>query len=156
MCFCRPQFRMYILDCNVGRCPQAQRQNLLNLLNSLNKVTWFNLVTLWNVGNVFYYHYAIQSRFQRLNSRNWPKTPFFGTVECSKTHFSDFWMNLHELVTLLIVGKRLILLQYAISARSNRPKKWRKWPKMSFLKLWIIHNSIFGTTEWSISTFYCW
>ena len=79
-------------NCNVGRCPRAQRQtcqNLLKLLNSLNKVTWFNTATLWNVGNVFYYHQAIKSRSHRLNSRYWPKDPLFGTLNRSKTYFSD-------------------------------------------------------------------
>ena len=79
-------------NCNVGRCPRAQRQtcqNLLKLLNSLNKVTWFNTATLWNVGNVFYYHQAIKSRSHRLNSRNWLKDPLFGTLNRSKTYFSD-------------------------------------------------------------------
>ena len=120
-------------NCNVGRCPRAQRQtcqNLLKLLNSLNKVTWLNPATLWNVGNVFYYHQAIKSRSHRLNSRNWPKDPLFGTLNRSKTYFSDLWMNLHQLITLFIVGKHLVLLQYAISTRPNNPK-WRKWPKTS-------------------------
>ena len=47
------------------------------------------------------------------------------------------------------VGKHLVLSQYAISSRSNRPNS-RKWPKTSFLALWIIQKCIFLIFEWSI------
>ena len=63
-------------------------------------------------------------------------------------HFCDLWMILHDLVTLPKVGKHLVLSQYAISSRSNRPNS-RKWPKTSFLALWIIQKCIFLIFEWS-------
>ena len=43
----------------------------------------------------------------------------FGSL---KMYFRDIWMILCDLVTLPKVGKHLVLSQYAISSRSNRPK----------------------------------
>ena len=65
-----------------------------------------------------------------------------------KCTFEIFWMILHDLVTLPKVGKHLLPLQHAISSRSNGPNP-RKWPKTSFLALWIIQKCIFVTFEWS-------
>ena len=60
----------------------------------------------------------------------------------------DLWMILHDLVTLPKVEKHLVLSQSAISSRSMRPNS-RKWPKTSFLALWIIQKCIFLIFEWS-------
>ena len=76
------------------------------------------------------------------------KNLFFGSLDHSKMHLCDFWMILHDLATLPKVGKHLVLSQYAISSRSNRPNS-RKWPKTSFLALWIIQKCIFVIFEWS-------
>ena len=57
-------------------------------------------------------------------------------------------MTLHDLVMLPYAGEHLVLSHYAISSRSNRPKS-RKWPKTSFLALWIIQKCIFLIFEWS-------
>ena len=76
------------------------------------------------------------------------KNLFFGLLDHSKMHFWYLWMILHDLVTLEKVGKHLVLSQYAISSRSNRPNS-RKWPKTSFLAFWIIQKCIFLLFEWS-------
>ena len=76
------------------------------------------------------------------------QNPFFGSLDHSKMRFRDFWMIFHDLVMLPNVGKHLVLSQYAISSWSNRPNS-RKWPKTSFLALWIIQKCIFVIFEWS-------
>ena len=73
---------------------------------------------------------------------------FFASLDHSKMHYCAIWMILHELVTLPKDGKHLVLSQYAISSRSNRPNS-RKWSKTSFLGLWIIQKYIFVIFEWS-------
>ena len=75
------------------------------------------------------------------------KNLFFGLLDHSKMDICDLWMILHDLVTLPKVGKHLVLSQSAISSRSNRPNS-RKWPKTSFLALWIIQKCIFVIFEW--------
>ena len=79
------------------------------------------------------------------------KTSFFGALDHSKMHFSDFWMILHDLVRLPNPEKHLVPSQYAISSRSNWPNS-RKWPKTSFLALWIIQKYIFVILEWPFMT----
>ena len=76
------------------------------------------------------------------------KDLFFGNLDHSKMNFYDFWMIQLDLLTLPKVGKHLVLSQYAISSRSNRPNS-RKWPKTSFLALWVIQKCTFVTFEWS-------
>ena len=76
------------------------------------------------------------------------KNLIFGLLDHSKMDICDIWMILHDLVTLPKVGKHLVLSQSAISSRSNRPNS-RKWPKTSFLALWIIQKCIFLIFEWS-------
>ena len=76
------------------------------------------------------------------------KNLIFGLLDHSKMDICDLWMILHDLVTLPKVGKHLVLSQSAISSRSNRPNS-RKWPKTSFLALWIIQKCIFLIFEWS-------
>ena len=76
------------------------------------------------------------------------KNLIFGPLDHSKMDICDLWMILHDLVTLPKVGKHLVLSQSAISSRSNRPNS-RKWPKTSFLALWIIQKCIFLIFEWS-------
>ena len=76
------------------------------------------------------------------------KNLFFGNLDHPKMDFYDFWMIQLDLVTLPKVGKHLVLSQYAISSRSNRPNS-RKWPKTSFLAFWIIQKWIFVIFEWS-------
>ena len=85
---------------------------------------------------------------QQIKLQKMAENLFFGSLDHSKMHFSDLWMILHDLVMLPNVGKHLVLSQYAISSRSNRPNS-RKWPKTSFLALWIIQKCIFVTFEWS-------
>ena len=74
--------------------------------------------------------------------------PIFWHFGSFKNTFRHFWMILHDLVTLQKVRKHLVLSQYAISSRSNRPNS-RKWPKTSFLGFWIIQKCIFVIFEWS-------
>ena len=67
-------------------------------------------------------------------------------------HFGSFknallW-HLNDPSWLSNAGKHLVLLHYAISSRSNRPKS-RKRPKTCFLALWIIQKCTFVTFEWS-------
>ena len=76
------------------------------------------------------------------------KNLFFGSLDHSKMHSCDLWMILHGLVMLSKVGRHFVPSQYAISSRSNRPKS-RKWPKNSFLALWIIQKCNFVIFEWS-------
>ena len=76
------------------------------------------------------------------------KNLIFGPLVHSKMHICGIWMILHDLVMLPNAGKHLFLSHYAISRRSSRPKS-RKWPKTSFLALWIIQKCIFVTFEWS-------
>ena len=82
------------------------------------------------------------------------KKLFFGLLDHSKMPFCDLWMILHDQVILPNVGKHLVLSQYAISSRSNRPNS-RKWPKTSFLAFWIIKKCIFVIFEWSFMTCSC-
>ena len=88
---------------------------------------------------------------QQTKPKKTAKNLLFGTLDHSKMHFSDFWMIQLDLVTLQKVGKHLVLSQYAISSRSNRPNS-RKWPKTSFLAFWIIQKWIFVIFEWSFMT----
>ena len=60
-----------------------------------------------------------------------------------------FWMICHDMARLANAGKHLVLKQYAISSRSNRPNS-RKLPKTSFLGFWIIQKWIFVIFEWSL------
>ena len=105
---------------------------------SLNDPSWpgnvaeswktFSTITICNIKS------TQQTKLQKMT-----KNLFFGSSDHSKMHFSDFWMIQLDLVTLPKVGKHLVLSQYAISSRSNRPNS-RKWPKTSFLAFWIIQN----------------
>ena len=79
---------------------------------------------------------------QQTKLQKMAKTLCFSSLDHSRMHFCDFSMMLHDLVTLPNDGKHLVLSQYAISSPSNRPKS-RKWPKTSFLALWIIQKCIF-------------
>ena len=111
-----------------------------------------DLVTLPKVGkHLVLSQYAISSRSNRQNSRKWPKTSFFGTWDHSKMDFCDLWMVLNDLVTFPKTVKQLVLSQYAISSRSNRPNS-RNWPKTSLFALWIIQKWIFVIFEWSFMT----
>ena len=85
---------------------------------------------------------------QQIKTQKIAKNLVFGSLDHPKTHLRDFWIILHDLLTLQRVGKHLVLSQYAISSRSNRPNP-RKWPKTTFFALWIIQNGIFVTFEWS-------
>ena len=90
---------------------------------------------------------------ERPKSRKWPLKSSFWLFESFKMPFYEFWTILHDLVMLPNVRKHLVLSQYAISSRSNRPNS-RKWPKTSFLALWIIQKRIFVIFDWSFMT--CW
>ena len=65
----------------------------------------------------------------------------FGTLDHSKLPYCNFWMILHDLVTLPNVWKHLLPSQYAISSRSNGPNP-RKWLKNPSLVRWIIHKCL--------------
>ena len=75
----------------------------------------------------------------------------FGSLNHSKIRFWSFWMILYDLATLPNVGEHLVLSEFAISSRLDTPKS-RKWPKTSFLALWIIQKSVFEVFEWSFMT----
>ena len=116
-------------------------------LRSLNDPSWpgniagswktFSTITICNIKSI-----------QQTKLKKMAKNIFFGLLDHSKMHFCDLWMILHDLVTFSVVGKYLVLSQYAILSRSNRPNS-RKWPKTSFLALWIIQKCIFLIFEWS-------
>ena len=90
---------------------------------------------------------------ERAKSRKWPLKSSFWLFESFKMPFYEFWTILHDLVMFPNVRKHLVLSQYAISSRSNRPNP-RKWPKTSFLALWIIQKCICVTFEWSFTTWW--
>ena len=46
------------------------------------------------------------------------------------------------------MAHHLVLSKYALSSQSDAPNS-RKWPKTSFLAIWIIQNGIFMIFEWS-------
>ena len=77
----------------------------------------------------------------------WPK-PHFWLFGSFKNVIFCFLNDLYELLPLRNVEKHLVLSWCAISSRSNRPKS-KKWPKTSFLALWIIQKCIFVIFEWS-------
>ena len=100
----------------------------------------FSTITLCNIKSIQ------QNKVQKM-----AKNLYFGSLDHSKMHFSDFSMIFHDLVTLPKVGKQLLLSQYTISSRYNRSNS-RKWPKTSILALWIIQKCISVTFEWSFTT----
>ena len=108
-------------------------------------MTWLCCQTLENIE--FYYN----MQYQVDPTHPSPENLVFGTLDHSKMHFCYVWMILHDLVTLAKVKKHLVLSQYAISSRSNRPNS-RKWPKTSVLALWIIQKCIFVIFEWTFMT----
>ena len=74
------------------------------------------------------------------------KNLFLGSLDHSKMQYCAPWMILHDLVMLPKVGKHLVLSQYAISSRSNRPNS-RKWPKTSFWAFGSFKNAFL----WSLN-----
>ena len=75
------------------------------------------------------------------------KNFFFGSLDHSKMHFCDLCMLLHDLVILPKVGKHLVLSQYAVSSRSNRPNR----PKPLFWLLGSFKNAFswfLNDSEW--------
>ena len=84
---------------------------------------------------------------QQTKPQKMAKNLYFGSLDHPKMHLRDFWMTLHDLVTLRKVGKHLVLSKYAIASRSNRPN-CRKWPKTSVLALWIIQKCILNDPAW--------
>ena len=119
-------------------------------LISLNDPSWpgnigeswktFSSITICNIKSI-----------QQTKLKKMAKNLFFGLLDHSKMHFCHLWMIHRDLVTLPKVGKHLILSHYAISSQCNRPNS-RKWPKISFLALWIIQKCIFLIFEWSSLT----
>ena len=117
---------------------------------SLNDPSWpsnvaercetFSTITTCNINSIK------QTKLQKMT-----KNLFFGSLDHSKMQYCAFWMTLHDLIMLPYVEKHLVLSQYAIPSRSNRPKS-RKWPKTSFLTFWIIQKCIFVIFEWSFMT----
>ena len=76
------------------------------------------------------------------------KNLIFGSSDHSKMHFYGFWMILYDMAVLPNVGEHLVLSKFAISSRLDGPKS-RKWPKTSFLAIWIIQKWFFMVFEWS-------
>ena len=72
----------------------------------------------------------------------------FGSLDHSKIRFWGFWMILYDLATLPNIEEHLVLSKFAISSRLDGPKS-RKWPKTSFLAIWIIQKWFFMVFEWS-------
>ena len=120
-------------------------------LRSLNDPIWpgnaaqswktYSAITICNIKSI-----------QQTKLKKTAKNLFFGSLDHSKMHFSDFWMIQLDLVTLPKVGKHLVLSQYAISSRSNRPKS-KKRPKtylfgtldhskMHFCDFWMILHDL--------------
>ena len=85
---------------------------------------------------------------QKTTLQKMTKNLFFGSLDHSQMQCCAFWMILHELVILPKVKKHLVLSQYTMSTRSNRPNS-RKWPKTSFLPLGIIQKCNLVIFEWS-------
>ena len=117
---------------------------------SLNDHSWpgnvvkcwktFIAITLCNIKSI-----------QQTKLKKMAKNLFCGSLDHSKLPFCDLWMILRDLVMLSNIRKHLVLSQYAISSRSNRPNS-RKWPKNYFLAVWIIQKCIFVVFEWSFMT----
>ena len=116
----------------------------------LNHLSWpgnvakccntFRSIWIWNIKSIQ------QTKVQKL-----AKNLCFGSLDHSKMHFLGIWMIHQDLVILSNAGKHSVLLHYAISSISNRPKS-EKWSKTSFQALWIIQKCIFVIFEWSIIT----
>ena len=107
---------------------------------------------------MYYHNVSNIKSIQQTKLQKMATNLFFGSLDHSKMHFGDIWMILHDLVMLSNAGKRLVLLHYAISSRSNRPKS-RKWPKNSFLALWIIQKCNWwhlNDPSWSGNVAECW
>ena len=107
----------------------------------------FSTITICNIELIQ------QTKLQKM-----AKNLFFGSLDHSKMHFCDLWMILHDLVTLPKVGTHLVLSQYAISSRSNRPNS-RKWPKTSFLGYWVIQKAFLSSLNdpsWPGNIAECW
>ena len=76
------------------------------------------------------------------------KNLIFGSFDHPNMQFLHFWMILHDLAAFPNVGKHSLLSKSAISSRSEVSNS-KKWPKTSFLAIWIIQNGIFMIFEWS-------
>ena len=109
-----------------------------------------DLVMLPNVGkHLVISKYAISSQFNRPNSRKWPKTSFLAFWIIQKCIFVTFDLNDPSWPgNIAKMLENIYISQYAISSRSIRPNS-RKWPKPSFMDLWIIQKCIFLIFEWS-------
>ena len=79
------------------------------------------------------------------------KSLIFGFSDHSKMHFYGFWMILYDLATLPNVGENLVLSKFAIWSRLDGLKS-RKWPKTSFMAIWILQKSVFEVFELSFMT----
>ena len=147
-------FDLWIYDQNSRKWPKTSFLALHIIQNAfkrlLNDPSWpgkvakswktFSAITICNIKSM-----------QQTKIPKMAKNLFIGSLDHSKMHFCDFRMTLHNMATLPNVGKHLVLSHYATSSRSNRPKS-RKWPKTSFLALWVIQKCIFVTFEWSFMT----
>ena len=96
----------------------------------------FSTITICNIKSIQ------QTKLQKM-----AKTLHFGSLDHSKMHLCDFWIILQDLVTLPKVGKHLVLLQYAVSSRSNRSNR----PKPFFWLLGSFKNAFswfLNDSEW--------
>ena len=86
----------------------------------------------WGIRMAFEIHFHFDSikyyhiRQQKPNPTNLAeeidKKTLFWHFAAFKIHFSDFWMELHDLLRLLNIENHLVLSWYEISSRSKRPK----------------------------------
>ena len=77
--------------------------------------------------------------------QNHQKTTFctMASLLLNDPHAKNWWHHYHIMKTTYLAQSK-----YVIWSRSNGPNS-RKWPKPSFLTLWIIQKCIFVTFEWS-------
>ena len=90
-------------------------------------------------------HYGVNPMHQ--TQENGQKTHFwlFGSL---KKAFLGFLNDPGRLIWWPNDAHHLVLSKYAISSQSDA-RNSRKWPKTSFLAIWIIQKGIFVIFEWS-------
>ena len=76
------------------------------------------------------------------------KNLIFGYLDHSKRQFLWFLTDPTLVIGWATHAHHLVLWKYAISNQSDAPNS-RKWPKTSFLAIWIIQKGIFQIFEWS-------
>ena len=72
-------------------------------------------------------------------------------LDHSKRHFLWLLNDPTRVITWTNHVDYLVLSEFAVSSQSDATNS-RKWPKTSFLAIWIIQKGIFVLFEWSIMT----